>query len=268
MFVKIYRGAVFALCAALAGPPIAGTVPTLAQSSNLVANPIYGRELPLPGWLANHRDEWVRQHAEFQATCGTGDVVKEIRFLNKLIAYDEYLLSMPNAVGSDNSAAPPVLRRDIGIADALIAHLQQLPPCDADKPVAASATSSMPAPPAISNAVPEPAPLPTEAKAAPEPTPATAPPAAPAAPPPSDTDRLVIRFDDKVAALTPSGARAFNKAVAAANSGKPVRLAIEGCGASADFSSGSPCARWLYSLENRLGDAGVKNPRRLFADLP
>ena len=228
----------------------------------------------------------MRQHPEFRAACESGDVVKEIRFLNKLIGYDEYLLSMPNAAGADNPDAPPVLRRDIAIADALVAQLQQLPPCDAEKPampVAASAASSMPAPPSSRSTVPkaapvateakappEPAPVATEAKAPAEPAPAVAQPAAlaPVVPPPADSDRLVIRFDSKVAALTPSGARAFNKAIADAKNGKPVRLAIEGCDANADYSNGSHCARWLYSLENRLADAGVKNPRQLFVDVP
>ena len=78
----------------------------------------------------------------------------------------------------------------------------------------------------------------------------------------------MIRFDDRVAALTPSGVRAFNQAVAAAKSGKPVRLAIDGCEAGADFSSGAPCARRLYSLKNRLEEAGIKNPERLFGAAP
>jgi hypothetical protein len=193
--------------------------------------------------------------------------------LNKLIAYDEYLLSLPNAVGPDNPASIPVLRRDVAIADALIAQLQQLPPCNSETaatPIAASAMSSAPAQPPSSGTVPEPSPSPAEAKATPEPAPVAAQLAAlgASAPVPPNSDRLVIRFDDKIAALTPSGIRAFNEAMTAVKSGKPVQLTIEGCDANADFSSGAPCARRLYSLENRLKDAGVKNPRRLFADLP
>jgi hypothetical protein len=108
-----------------------------------------------------------------------------------------------------------------------------------------------------------------EAKAAPEPAPATAErTAAAAAPPPPDEDRLVIRFDDRLAALTPSSIRAFTEAVADVKSGKPVQLAIEGCDANADFSSGAPCARRLRSIEHRLKQAGVQDPKRLFAPAP
>jgi hypothetical protein len=126
--------------------------------------------------------------------------------------------------------------------------------------VSAKAAEPAPAEPAAAAATTPPAPV------AP-PSPAPAPPQTAAASS-TESDRLVIRFDDKVAALTPSGIRAFNEAVAAAKSGKSVQLTIEGCDANADFSRGSACAKRLYSLENRLAETGIKNPKRLFVDIP
>jgi len=250
--------------------------PAFAQGTNLVANPLLARDLPPPGWLATHREQWVAQHPIYRATCESAEVVKEIRFLNRLIAYDEYMLSLATTPDPDNPSAKEVaqvarqstelLRRDVLVGDALVAQLQLLPPCDTGTPTQPVAASAMPPtlPTARDEAAPAPAPsphaAPAEAKATPPP--ATSPGVISAAPPPPD--RLVIRFDDRVAALTPSGIHAFNQAVAAARAGKPVRLAIDGCETGADFARGSPCARRLYSLENRLEEAGVKNPERLF----
>jgi hypothetical protein len=274
--------------------------PVQPRAQNLIANPALARDLPPPGWIGDHRDAWVKQHPVYAATCETNEVTKEVRFLNRTIAYDEYLLSLTNQPDAGNPAAPNLaqvarasmapLRRDIVVIDALVAQLQLLPPCAGSpappttKAVAigrepmpsaqkASAPSAAAAPPqaaaeaattvSTKGAEPkgaEPGPPPTA------PAPEATQPAAPASP--SESDRLVIRFDDKVAALTPSGIRAFNKAIAEAKSGKPVQLGIEGCDANADFSSGAPCARRLSSLENRLKEAGIKNPNRLFGDLP
>jgi hypothetical protein len=273
-------------------------VPARPHAQNLVANPVLARDLPPPGWIGDHRDTWIKQHAVYASTCETNEVTKEIRFLNRTLAYDEYLLSLTNQPDTGNPAAGGLaqvarasmgtLRHDVVVIDALVAQLQLLPPCEgspappATKAVAigpeaippaqkASAQSTAPAQPrpapepvAVSAKAVEPAPAKPVAVVAATPSapvaaPVTPPPVAPApettqtaaatAPPLADSDRLVIRFDDKVAALTPSGIRAFSQAITAAKSGKPVQLAIEGCDANADFSSGTPCARRLYSLE-------------------
>jgi hypothetical protein len=282
--------------AAVAALELAGAARPHAQ--NLVTNPALARDLPPPGWIGDHREAWMKQHPVYASTCETNEVTREIRFLNRTLAYDEYLLSLTNQPDSGNPAAPNLaqaarasmgtLRHDIGVIDALVAQLQLLPPCNgspAPPATKAAAIAPEPTPPAQTSAQSGTEPLPqaaaepattasakTAEPAPPEPAAAAAstPPAQTAAAPPASpaaSDRLVIRFDDKVAALTPSGIRAFNEAVAGAKSGRPVQLAIEGCDASADFSRGSACARRLYSLENRLESAGVKNPRRLFADL-
>jgi len=292
--------------------------PARPRAQNLVANPVLARDLPPPGWIGDHRDTWIKQHPVYASTCETNEVTKEIRFLNRTLAHDEYLLSLINQPDTGNPAAGnlaqvarssvPTLRRDVIVIDALVAQLQLLPLCEgspappATKAVAigpesmpptqkASAPTAAPTPPSptaapgpASTRATESAPAkptaavittpPAPVAASPVTSPIAAPPpettqtAAATAPPPADSDRLVIHFDDKVAALTPSGIRAFNQAIAKARSGKPIKLVIEGCDATADFSSGAPCARRLYSLVHRLEEAGVANAQRLFADHP
>jgi hypothetical protein len=356
--------------------------PTLG--ADLAANPIFVRELPLPGWIGNHRNEWVHEHPAYASPCRSRAAADEIHFLNRVIAIDEYLLARDNDLDdsakkqgtSPHDPEPGVLHRDIATADALAAQLQALPDCanrapptqfaaapaetaapararaaptqaavattptsantaapmpsaaapapPAADPSAATAETaapapSIPAPPPVAappaqvqTAPPEPAPAsvvaaatsplgtaaPVPSAIAPRPvgaaptlaeifapahsTTATAP--APAAPPlaevvapalsnttpePAAADRpapLVIRFDDRVAALTPASIRVFNAAIAAAIGGKKVQLAIDGCAAGADFSDGSPCLRRLRSLEHRLAESGIKDPKRLFAE--
>jgi len=69
--------------------------------------------------------------------------------------------------------------------------------------------------------------------------------------------RFTIRFDDHLAALTPSGSRAFDKAVALARAGQKVEIMIEGCELGADFSDGSPCARRSRSIKHLLIERGI-----------
>jgi len=83
----------------------------------------------------------------------------------------------------------------------------------------------------------------------------------------TERDRIVIRFDNRVAALTPSGIRAFDSAVNALRAGKTVQLAIDGCEPGADFSNGSPCARRLATLKQMLADNGIRNAKQLLAEI-
>jgi hypothetical protein len=223
---------------------IASTAAVLpaARSGDLVANPVFTQELPPPGWIADHRPDWLQQHPVYQSGCRSPEATGEIRYLNRVIGRDEYLLSLTTTPDPGNPAAEhevklarqaaPTLRRDVAAADALVAQLQALLPC-----AAAAAAPQAPAPEA-----PPPQPAPT-------------------------AERFTVRFDDRVAALTPASVAAFNKAIAAARAGQKVQIVIDGCEA-ADFSRNSVCTRRRYSLENRLGDAGVKDPPSLFADLP
>jgi hypothetical protein len=92
-------------------------------------------------------------------------------------------------------------------------------------------------------------------------------PTAPTAPAGDSSPRLIIRFDERVAALKPSGIRAFDEAVAALRGGKKVQIGIEGCDSGADFSDGSPCARRRSTLIAMLAGSGVRDPKRALADL-
>lgn len=223
---------------------VPSAAPPAALAQNLVANPLMVRDLPPPGWLADRRAEWVKQHPVYRSTCRTPDVVKEIEFLNRVVGRDENLLVLAGSSSQDNSAQAReaqlaqqdtgMLRNDITAADGLVAQLQVLPACGANS----AAVTAAPPPPAPSS------------------------PTRTASPSPSV---FVIRFDDRLLALTPSGIHALQQAIDAARAGKPVRIAIDGCNSSADFLNGSPCARRLMSLEHRLAEAGIKDPSRLFA---
>jgi hypothetical protein len=78
---------------------------------------------------------------------------------------------------------------------------------------------------------------------------------------------VVIRFDDRMPALTPLGIRAFDEAVNALRGGQPIELAIDGCDAGADFTNGSACARRRLSLAEMLAAAGVRDTKRLLAGI-
>lgn len=96
-------------------------------------------------------------------------------------------------------------------------------------------------------------------------------PAAPAAPV-SDTktgpppNRFTIRFDDRRPALAPEGVHALAAAVAAARAGGKIEIEIYGCGALADFSNGSVCARRKLTVAQLLAARGVQHPDSLFTD--
>jgi hypothetical protein len=269
--------AVIALAAWLASVPDA-----MPQSSNLVVNPLLSREMPVPGWIGDHRDTWVQQHPVYASACQTAEVTKEVRFLNRVIAYDEYLLSLTNSSDQGNPAAAKLadiarrtmdnLRRDIVVADALAAQLKLLPNC-AQTPEAPARPAPLPAraiqststtPPPAAASDDKPAGQRTAPSAPAPPSPEAGAPTPP--PDPAALDRFVIRFDGRVAALTPSGIRAFDEAVNALRGGRKVQLAIEGCEPGADFSNGSACARRLLSLKAMLADNGIRNVKPLLEE--
>ena len=306
----LVASAMFAV-ALLAGTPPSPADDAPPSGTDLKVNPKLARAIPPPGWIADHRDAWAKEHPVYSENCRTEAVTDEIRFMNRIIDYDEYLINLTQSylgasTGHDASAVKQLdlakatvtsLHNDIGAADSLTTRLQALPSCGA------SATTA--------NAVPamaEPAPQP-EAPAAPGAATMSAPgptspstptaamtaagPTAPAwaatstaatttvqiqpqaavtarrqpAPAGNAPPRLVIRFDNRVAALTPSGIRAFDQAVSAARSGRQIQIAVEGCEAKADFANGSPCARRLLSLKQMLAENGVRDPKRLLADI-
>jgi opacity protein-like surface antigen len=69
--------------------------------------------------------------------------------------------------------------------------------------------------------------------------------------------RFTIRFDERLAALTPLGIRALDQAVGAIRAGQRVEIAIEGCGAD-----GPACARRAIAVRQLLAERGVSAPRR------
>jgi hypothetical protein len=162
------------------------------------------------------------------------------------------------------------LRRDIAIVDALVAQLRLLPGCDDGRAEKAAKVSTLPAQPMretadpISPSVP-PAAEPVLPAAAAVPSVAKSPPKDAAGP--AKAGRIVIRFDNRVAALTPSGIRAFDGAVSALRAGKPVQLAIDGCVAITDFTNGSPCARRLATLKQMLADNGIRDAKKPLAEI-
>lgn len=268
------RGLARRICPAglVAAALVAAEPASYAQSSNLMANPVLMRDLPPPGWIGDHPEEWVQQHPVFASRCATPEVVTEARFLNRVIAYDEYLLSLTVTPGAGNAAAAklaelvsqtmPSLRRDVTTADALVAQLRLLPPCDEARPQPTAA--SLPPQPTPTTKPPPAAPASPPAA---QPAPVTPAVAAPAPTPPS-SDRAAIRFDDKVPALTPYGIRVFDWAVESLRSGRKIELAIDGCGADADFSDGSACARRLRSLKRMLAENGIRDVKNLLPGLP
>jgi hypothetical protein len=211
--------------------------------------------IPLPGWIADNSDAWTKDRAAYQESCATTEVRKEIEYLDKLNAYDHaFLKTTQSYVGEGATKRESLemtgkLRNDIAMFDILSARLQALPPCvDA---AASSAKAPVAETDAPVNATPSTAVAPENSKA-------------PTAE--GESGRLVINFDNRLAALTPSGIRAVNEAVARDRKGESVQITIEGCTAEAAKSSGSVCGRRLMSLKDILLDRGVRNPKRLLAD--
>lgn len=118
----------------------------------------------------------------------------------------------------------------------------------------------------VASAAPSPAPggqdTPPAPAASPEPPVATQT-ATPSAPQTGPEQRFTIRFDDRLAALTPPSIQTLDAAVTAARSGAPVKIEIEGCPALADSSN--LCARRVLSATQLLAQRGVANPQRLLA---
>jgi hypothetical protein len=112
---------------------------------------------------------------------------------------------------------------------------------------------------------PQPQPPPAaaaETAAAPVPrAPAPEPPAAA----PRDDNLFIVRFDSKLLGLTPSGIRALDAALRAADAGRPVRIAIEGCEDRDTIPEGVDCTDRTQRLKRILADRGVDHPAQLIA---
>lgn len=82
----------------------------------------------------------------------------------------------------------------------------------------------------------------------------------PVAAPNDSAQHFTIRFDDRLAALSPSGIRELEAAAAALRGGAKVEVEIDGCDATADFSDGSTCARREMSVAHLLAARGAMPP--------
>jgi hypothetical protein len=263
-------------------PEPASSDDTVKAGLNLELNPKLARPLPPPGWISDHRDTWPQEHPVYKETCRKPAVVDEIRFMNRVVGYDIYLIKVTqsyiaDAVKMQGASAPQhadlamatleSLRNDIAAADSLVNWLQWLPDCPTGTPAPPTAASiaSTEAAPVMTVSAPT-APSTAGTPSAPS-TNNAIPIAVASAPEPKPSDQLVIRFDDRIAALTPSGVRSFDQAIEALRGGKKVQLAIEGCDPAADYSNGSSCARRLLSLKELLAQNGVRDVKRLLAGI-
>jgi hypothetical protein len=158
-------------------------------------------------------------------------------------------------------ARAAVDEKDQKLRDLLARHGLRIEGNPAPSPVAASAPSPAPGGQETS---PAPAASPPEPQSvAPADPPAAAKVAAPSAPEASPVQHFTIRFDDRLAALTPPSIQTLDAAVTAAGGGAAVTIDIDGCPAMADSSS--LCARRVSSLVQLLAQRGVANPKRLLA---
>jgi len=257
------RGGALAMVAAIVfvesvNVPVARSEDLPPGSSAPAANLKPENPIPLPGWIADHSDGWAKERLAYQQKCRTDEVKDEINYLNNLDTYDHQLIKMTQnymtdgATKRDGLVMTSKLRNDIATIDILAARLQALPACAAAEapPAIADADSTDPAANATtSNTVAT--------------TGGEAPPSAVL---PNSPRRIMVRFDDRLPALTPLGRRAVEEVVAAVNKGEDVQLAIVGCEAEDVRLPGSVCYRRLASLTALLADRGVRNPKRLFTD--
>jgi hypothetical protein len=257
------HGGALAMVAAIAFAESA-SVP-VARSQDLppgnnapAANPKPENPIPLPGWIADHSDGWAKERLAYRQKCRTDEVKDELNYLSNLDTYDHQLIKMTQNYMTDGETKrdglvmTSKLRNDIATIDILAARLQALPACAAAEasPALAGADSTRP----------------TANAATPNTVATTGGEAPPSAVMPNSPRRIVVRFDDRLPALTPLGRRAVEEVVAAVNKGEDVQLAIVGCEAEDIRLPGSVCYRRLASLIALLADRGVRNPKRLLAD--
>jgi hypothetical protein len=147
---------------------------------------------------------------------------------------------------------------------------QGLPPATNQPPPEATKPPVAAPPPAASDPSPTVASVPPATEPAPPaaPVPEAAPAPAtekPAAGPPGG-DVFVVRFDNKLPGLTPTGLRALNAALRAAHGGHKVQIAIDGCRSGDTAPTGVDCAELTRRLKWILTDRGVHHPADLIAD--
>jgi hypothetical protein len=88
--------------------------------------------------------------------------------------------------------------------------------------------------------------------------------AKPVAAPPNDV--FVVRFDSKLPGLTPSGLRALNAALRAADKGRKIWIEIDGCADHDNIPTDIDCAALARGLKRILAGRGVDHPADLIAN--
>ena len=78
---------------------------------------------------------------------------------------------------------------------------------------------------------------------------------------------FVVRFDDKLTALTPTGLRALDAALRAAEGGRRIKIEIAGCEDRDSTPAGVDCAALARGLKWILAQRGVTHPGNLVARL-
>jgi hypothetical protein len=209
--------------------------------------PTSGGPLPVPGWLSEHIDTWRGQREAYRQSCRDGKATDEISYLDKLRLAAQQLVALSETYTASEASKRDALvlidklRGDIATCDILTAQLAALPSCgdDGKEPAPSAAPTVMESPPS----------------------------------PPSDTPassdpehRFVIRFDDRVPALTPLGIHTFAEALRTLKGNAPVQLQIDGCGKADVTVLGSVCARRLLSLATLLEENGVNRPSRFLGE--
>jgi hypothetical protein len=266
------------LTAAVVGLLAAFTASAYAEevvpSGHLSPGSVLARSLVPPGWIAEHLAGWVSDHPAYRASCQTTEVEGELRYLETLVDRDQELRDtarsqLIHAVVDGNSTAKrhtdvainalAPLDNDITAIDRLLVRLIVLPSCAtttmapdvAAVPLSGLKETLSPNTPAAETAVASAAP---QAQGTQQATAA-----------PRDDNVFIIRFDSKLPALTPSGARMLDAALIAAKSGHNVRILIEGCENRDSAPNSTNCANRTRSLERMLAQRGLDHPARLFA---
>jgi len=257
------------------------------ESSHLVSGSIFAPGLIPPGWIADHLQVYTSDRSAYAESCRTDAVVEELQTLSKQVDHEEDLrhtarnqllhtvvtgesAAKRQTVIALNALAP--LDDDIAVLDGLIVRLSSLPDCDDATASSAPASEPPPSQTATANLVapsldPPPTVIPAEPASA-EPAPAE-PPASPPTPrddgaaPSSDSDDVVVRFDERMRGLTPSSIRTLDAALKALGEGHKVQIAIEGCKAGDGTPESADCSERTRRLKRILRDDGVSHPSEL-----
>jgi hypothetical protein len=261
---------------------------TAEESSHLVSGSLLAPGLIPPGWIADHLPDYTNNRGAYGASCRTDAVVGELQALSKQVDHEEDLRHTARGqlqyavVGGESTAkrrtdlainALGPLDKDIATIDGLLVRLSSLPDCDnaTASPVPAS---QPPKEPPLQNvtaspAAPSPEPLPPVTPAEPAvpalPTQPSANSDASVSPSPDSDIFVVVRFDPKMAGLTPTSIRTLNGALRALGEGRKVQIAIEGCEANDSAPEGGDCLERTRRLKRILSDDGIGHPADLIA---